>query len=88
MVTEETVYALTGTLTAPYPILGKNTTMEDFLEAKFVIGSQCPCTVLDLERWRAFADLDECESDNDIHPDKTPLSVLDTYLFFSEAAKK
>ena len=88
MIKDETAHALTGTLSAPYPILGKNTTMEDFLEAKFVIGSQCPCTVLDLERWRAFADLDDCESDSDIHPDKTPLSMLDTCSFFSEGAKK
>ena len=61
--------------------------MEDLLEVNFVIGSQCPCTVLDLERWRAYADNDKCESDNDI-PDKTPLSMLDTYAFFSEEAEK
>ena len=59
MIMEETARALTGTLSTPYPILGNNTTMEDFLEAQFVIGLQCPCTVLDLERWRAFADLDD-----------------------------
>ena len=79
---------LFGGQSSPYPILGKNTTMEDFLEAKFVMGSQCPCTVLDLERWRAFADLDDCESDNELHPDNTPLSMLDTDSFFSNVPKK
>ena len=81
MITDSTAHKLTGGQSSPYPILGKNTTMEDFLEAKFVMGSQCPCTVLDLERWRAFADLDDCESDNELHPDNTPLSMLDTYIF-------
>ena len=88
MITDKTAHALTGAQSAPYPILGKNTTMEDFLEAKFVMGSQCPCTVLDLEQWRAFVDLDDCESDNELHPDNTPLSMLDTYSFFSQRAEK
>ena len=87
MIMEETSNALTGSLDDTYPILGKNTTMADLVEAKFVMGSQCPCTVLKLERWRDYVESDKSGSDNDM-PDKTPLAMLDTYAFFSEEAKK
>ena len=30
-----------------------------------VMGSKCPCTVLDLERWRYYADSDDSGSDDD-----------------------
>ena len=87
MITDETANTLTGSLADTYPILGKNTTMEDLVEAKFVMGSQCPCTVLELERRRAYAERDNSGSDADL-PDNTPLAMLDTYSFSSEAADK
>ena len=46
MINEETANMLTGSSDNNYPILRKNTTTEDLVEAKFVIGSKCPCTVI------------------------------------------
>ena len=87
MITEETANTLAGYLADMYPILGKNTTMEDLVEAKFVMGSQCPCTVLELKRWRACAESDNSGSDNGM-PDKTPLAMLETYSFFLRSCRK
>ena len=87
MINEETANMLTGSPDDNYPILGKNTTTEDLVEAKFGMGSKCPCTVLDLEQWRHYADSADSGSDDDV-PENTPLAMLNTYSFFLHAGKK
>lgn len=42
------VRMLVGSSDADYPILGKNTSLQDLAKAIFFITSTCPCTVLDL----------------------------------------
>ena len=55
MIGDDAARMFIGSSDADYPILGKDMTTDDLIEAKFAMLSKYPCTVLDLEQWRYYA---------------------------------